>query len=47
MTGRPVSLDMLLDIDMPAPRALEDARVLSWQGELLSFLQKDLEEPAA
>ena len=47
MTGRPVSLDMLLDIDMPAPRALEDARILSWQGELLSFLQKDLEEPAA
>ena len=46
-TGRPVSLDMLLDIDMPAPRALEDARILSWQGELLSFLQKDLEEPAA
>ena len=45
MTGRPVSLDSLFTIDIPAPRALEDARILAWQGELLNFLQHDLEEP--
>ena len=44
MVGRPVSMSRMFCIDdMPAPRALDDARILSWQGELLSHLQRDLE----
>lgn len=44
MVGRPVSMNRMFCIDdMPAPRALDDARILSWQGELLSHLQRDLE----
>lgn len=45
MAGRPVTLNKMFDIDMPAPRALDDARILSWQGELLAYLQQDLEVP--
>lgn len=42
MTGRPVQLDKKLSIDMPAPRALDDARILKWQGELLASLEQDM-----
>lgn len=45
MTGRPVVLEMMFDIDTPAPRALDDERTLSWQGQLLAYLQKDQENP--
>ena len=42
MTGRPVQLDKKLCIDMPAPRALDDALILKWQGELLASLEQDM-----
>lgn len=47
MTERPVILKMMLSIDTPAPRALDDTRILSWQGQLLAYLQKDQEAPAS
>ena len=46
MTERPVVLKMMFAIDTPAPRALDDAQILSWQGQLLAYLQKDQEAPA-
>ncbi|MFV9474530.1 ABC transporter ATP-binding protein [Advenella sp. RU8] len=45
MTERPVVLKMMFAIDTPAPRALEDTQILSWQGQLLAYLQKDQEGP--
>lgn len=42
MTGCQVSLNKMLSIDIPAPRALDDARILKWQGELLASLEQDL-----
>lgn len=47
MTGRPVTMNRLFSIEMPAPRALDDARILSWQGELLAYLQQDLKGPTS
>ncbi|MDO5666507.1 MAG: ABC transporter ATP-binding protein [Alcaligenaceae bacterium] len=47
MTGRPVTMKRMFNIKMPAPRALDDSRILSWQGELLSHLQQDQEVPVA
>lgn len=46
MIERPVVLKMMFAIDTPAPRALDDAQILSWQGQLLAYLQKDQETPA-
>lgn len=45
MTERPVVLKMMFAIDTPAPRGLDDAQILSWQGQLLAYLQKDQETP--
>ncbi|WP_432787100.1 Aliphatic sulfonates import ATP-binding protein SsuB [Oligella sp. MSHR50489EDL] len=46
MTGRSVRMNRMFSIEeMPPPRALDDARILSWQGELLAHLQRDLEVP--
>lgn len=45
MTERPVVLKMMFAIDTPAPRALDDVQILSWQGQLLAYLQKDQETP--